>query len=332
LTKFERLFYTFPPVAFLIRKSKVIILPGFKGVPLYDVVQFFFKQINTVGLNERAAAISFNFLTAIPAATIFLCTLIPYLPFVSKEVTRQLLLFTSDLTPNRNTYLLVKDFLEDFLYKPRNSLLSVGFLVAVYYASNAMMGVIRTFDKSLHDKHKTNFFKKRWRAIRLTTIIVLLLLGVTLLLAGQGALLKWIIRHWHLREYRNLIYTIRWIPIIALFFYAIAMIYKYAPTIKIRWPLNTPGALLATTLMVLATWVFSIWVNDFSSYNKVYGSIGTILILMLLVYFNSLILLIGFELNVSINYLKAKADERKLKEANGLDKAAEIDNFKVENQ
>src|SRR5580698_3727680 len=99
-------------------KSKKIILPGFEGISLYEVVNFFVSQVKKVGLNDRARSISFSFLSAIPAATIFVCTLIPYLP-VSKEITRQLLFVTRDITPNQNTYLLVSNFLKDFLNKPR---------------------------------------------------------------------------------------------------------------------------------------------------------------------------------------------------------------------
>src|SRR5829696_8479088 len=104
-------------------KSKHIILPGFEGVPLYDVVMFFAAQMNKVGLNDRAAAVSFNFLMAIPAGTIFLCTLIPYMP-ISREITIELLDLTKLFAPNESTYGLVANFLNDFLNTPRSGLLS----------------------------------------------------------------------------------------------------------------------------------------------------------------------------------------------------------------
>ena len=96
---------------------------------------------------------------AIPAATIFLCTLIPYLP-VSKKLTRQLLLLTNEVTPNQNTFNLVSNFLNDFLNKPRGGLLSVGLIVALYYASNAMIGLMRTFNKSLHAYTAEEFYRE----------------------------------------------------------------------------------------------------------------------------------------------------------------------------
>ncbi len=106
------------------------------------MVVFFKNQVQKVGLNDRARSIAFSFLMAIPAATIFLCTLIPYLP-VSKKLTSQLLLLTKEITPNQNTYMLVSNFLNDFLTKQRGGLLSIGLVVALYYASNAMIGLMQ---------------------------------------------------------------------------------------------------------------------------------------------------------------------------------------------
>src|SRR5436190_14269902 len=121
----------------LISKSKKIILPGFDKVPLYDVIVFFFQQVKKVGFSERASSISFNFLMAIPSGVIFLFTLIPYLP-ISTQITDELLFLTKSFAPNQNTYILVKNFLDDFLNTPRSGLLSVGFVLSIYYASNAI--------------------------------------------------------------------------------------------------------------------------------------------------------------------------------------------------
>ena len=104
---------------------------------------------------------------------------------------------------------------------------------------------------------------------------------------------------------------IRFIIIVALFFYGISFMYKYAPAVKSKQKLNTPGSILATFLTVLLTFAFSYWVNKFGNYNKIYGSIGTIIILMVLIFLNSLVLLIGYELNVSIQSLKIIAANRK---------------------
>ena len=313
--KIERLIYDSAPFRFLVAKSKKIIFPGFDGVPLYDVAKFFLSQVQKVGLNDRARSVSFSFLTAIPATTIFLCTLIPYLP-IATEIKHQLLLITKDIAPNQNTYLLVKNFLEDFLDKPRVGLLSFGFLLAIFYSSNAMMGIMRSFNKSLIYNTKRNIFQNRWMAIKLTVLVIVFVMGSVIILVTQDELLKDLLKWIGIKNHsaRWLFKTLRWVIIIPLFYYTIAFIYKYAPAVKKRWNLSSPGTLLATILIIAITYLFSYWVNKFGTYNKVYGSIGTILILMILVYFNSLVLLIGYELNVSIHHLKVMADERKEKE------------------
>jgi membrane protein len=296
-------------------KSKHIILPGFQGVPLYDVVMFFIRQMNKVGINDRAAAISFNFLMAIPAGTIFLCTLIPYTP-ISTEITIELLDLAKMFTPDESTYGMIANFLNDFLNTPRSGLLSFGFVVAVYYASNAVMALMRSFNRSLHTFKERGYVNERWTAIKLTTVLITMLIVTVSLLVTQGELFQWLMETLEIenRFVRQLIYSVRWIIIILLILGSIGYVYKYAPAITKRWKLASPGAIFATVLVVLSTFAFSFYVNNFGSYNKIYGSIGTIMILMFLIYLNSLILLIGYELNVCIHSLKAVAEEREQEE------------------
>ena len=298
-------------VTYVRNKSKHILLPGFEGVPLYDVVIFFGKQMNKVGLNDRAASVSFNFLMAIPAGTIFLCTLIPYMP-ISTEITIELLDLAKMFTPDENTYGMIANFLNDFLNTPRSGLLSLGFAVAVYYASNAVMAIMRSFNMSLHSYKERGFVNERWTAIKLTSVLMAMLIVTISLLVTQGELFQYIMDTLAIenRFVKQLLYSVRWVIIILLILYSIGFIYKYAPAITKRWKLASPGAIFATFLVVLSTFAFSFYVNNFGSYNKIYGSIGTIMILMFLIYLNSLILLIGYELNVCIHSLKAVAEER----------------------
>jgi membrane protein len=311
MTKLERIILNTSVVRFLSNKSKQIVLPGFDGVPLYDVIVFFFSQVRKVGLTERAESVAFNFLMAIPAATIFLCTLIPYMP-VSKQITDELLALTKDIFRSGDTYEFAQNFLRDFLMTPRSGLLSVGFVLAVYYASNAMICIMRSFNKSLISANTKNFLHMRWMAVKLTTVLILLIIATIILLITEGKLAQMLF-DW--LDIKNkilifLILSIRWVVIIALFFYSVAITYKYAPAVHKRWRLSSPGAIFATFLLVVTNLAFSFWVNNFGTYNKVYGSIGTILIIMLLIYLNSLLLLIGYELNVSIHSIKALAEER----------------------
>lgn len=311
MIKLERIIRNFSVVRFLVNKSKHIVLPGFDGLPLYDVMIFFMSQVKRVGLNQRAEAVSFNFLMAIPAATIFLCTLIPYMPG-SKQLTDELLVLMRDIFRSRETYEMVSHFLQDFLMTPRSGLLSLGFVLAVYYASNSIIGIMYSFNRSLLSATKKNFIQMRWMAIKLTTVLILLIIATIILLITQGKLAQ-LLFNWLEIKSKVLIFlilSVRWLVIGALFFYSVAIIYKYAPAVHKRWRLSSPGAIFATLLLIATNFAFSFWVNHFSTYNKVYGSIGTILIIMLLIYFNSLLLLIGYELNVSIHSLKAMAEER----------------------
>jgi len=295
------------PANWLIRQSQKIRLPGFKGIPLYDVLKFFFQQVRKVGLTERTAAISFNFVMAIPPIIIFICTLIPYLP-ISEQFVHQLHGLIRDVVPGEKNNSALITFIDDFIKKPKNGLLSVGFLLAIFYSSNAVMGIMRAFDKNYIGFKKRNLINRRVTALRLTFILFILMLMSLLLLIMQSSVLKWIgLKNVMIRQ---IIGYARWIVIILLFLASVSFIYRHAPAVHKRWRLINPGVILATSLMLLFTVLFSYWVNHFSNYNKLYGSISTILILMLLIYFNSLVLLIGFELNVSINSIKHQADER----------------------
>ncbi len=315
MTKLERILWNSAPARSIVRRSKCSTLPGFQGLRLYDVAVYFTNQVRKVGLRERASAIAFQFLLAIPAATIFLCTLIPFMP-VSK-INDQLLSLARDFSPTENTYRVVEGFLNDFFRTTRGSLLSLGFFLAIFYASNGMMGVMRSFNKSLPQTRKKRFLGPRWMAIKLTTLVIFMVIVSAVLLITQGKISQ---RLFLLLEISDpttiwLIESARWIVIVCLLLYTVAFIYKYAPAITERWKLMSPGCILATVLIIVVTWLFSKWVTGFGNYNKVYGSIGTVLIIMMLIYINSLILLIGFELNVSIEAVKDIQEEREKRKA-----------------
>lgn len=314
LTQIRRVFITSLPVSFFIRKSKKIILPGFHGIPLFDVVSFFFMQIKKTSLNERAASIAFNLLMAIPPACIFLFTLIPFLPV--KGLLEELYELIRDVVPGEADNSAIIGFVKDFATRQRNDLLSFGFILSLFFSSNAMMGIMRSFNKMDYiGFSKRNPLHDRWVAIKLTLIVYLLIVLSVLALVSRGVVLTWLgIEN---PAVRTVIFNVRWVVIFLLFFYTISFIYRHAPAVHKKWRLINPGSILATFLMIAFTMLFSYWVVNFGNYNKLYGSIGTILILMLLIYFNSLVLLIGFELNVSISSLRKIAEQRKNSDAGG---------------
>jgi len=309
----ERKIIESKPIQFLIETSKKIILPGFEKLPLYDVLKFFIKQTQEIGLNERAASIAFNFLMAVPPFFIFIFTLLSNMPG-SKRLYDEVLIIVKTVMPDESTFLIIKDVMDDF-FLPGTGLLSFGLLLALYFSSNATLTIMRTFTKSmLHiEVEKRNFIELRWDAIKLTMLIVLLVFATIFILLTQTIVVNWLLDRIHIKDYfSDLILNIIQILIIfLLIFVAIGMIYRYAPNVQKKWKVRSPGAILATILVMAFTYLFSYWVNNIASYNKVYGSLGSILILMFLVFVNSLVLLIGFELNVSINSLKSIAAKRK---------------------
>lgn len=296
------------PLQFAKQKAKRIVIPGFQEVNLFQVLQFLFKQLNTIGLYDRASAISFNLIMALPAGFLFLFSIIPYFP-KSFKIKKQILSIFKDISPNTSTYRFIMDIINDLLSQ-HVGIFSFGFLLLLFYASNAMTGIIRSFDKSIM-QNKPFFLHQRMRALRLTLILMLLVFASLLVLIGQDQLTTLLREVFDIKRKAILPYwnVIRWTVIILLLFYGNAFIYKFAPHVKEKWPLLSPGAILSTALMLTTTLGFSYWVNNFGSYSKIYGSIGTVLVVMTLIYINALILLIGFELNVSIEVLKKEQDQ-----------------------
>lgn len=306
-----------PIIRYFVKISKRWRPPGFEGIALYDVIEFFFGKIKQVGLNQRASAISFNFIMAIPPACIFLFSLVPLMP-VADQFYHEVNSFIKDLSPNEETRKIVENVLDDFFRRPKNSLLSIGFITSLYFASNAVLGIIHSFNQSIHEKEKTGFLVYRWKAIKLTFIIMLVFIASMILLITQGAIFNWLLK---LLEIENnfikwLIIILRWVIIVGLFFYSIAFIYRHAPSVEKKWKLISPGSIVACFLIIGFTFLFSFWINNFATYN-IYGSIGTVLILMIYIDFISLVLLIGFEINVSIKMLKKLSDKRLQEEISG---------------
>jgi membrane protein len=313
MIKLNRIIIESKPVKTIVNWSKKLVLPGFEGIPLYDVLYFFFQQTQKIGLQERAASIAFNFLMAIPPLMIFIFTLLSYIPG-SKNLYQEILVLMRNIVPDDTTYSMIQKVLDDF-FKTGTGTLSFGLLLAVYFSSNATLTIMRTFRKSmLHiETEDRNFIEIRLSAIRLTLIIVFLILATIMIMLTQTIVLNWVTESLgisngfidFLFNLGNLLVTF------LLIFMAIGLIYRYAPHVQKKWKIKSPGAILATLLIIAFTFLFSYWVNNIASYNKIYGSLGSILILMFLVFVNSLVLLIGFELNVSINSLKSIASKRK---------------------
>ncbi|MER3463741.1 MAG: YihY/virulence factor BrkB family protein [Chitinophagaceae bacterium] len=297
---------TNPILKGVVDKSKHTALPGFGGFSLYEVWPLFLQQLRKTSLVERAAAISFNVVMAMPPTLIFVFTLIPYFPS-SKRFIKTLFGIIKDVIPGEKNNSVIIDFLNDFMSRPRTGLLSFGLLAAVFFSSNAMMGILRSFDKNYPGFKTRKGLQKRKTAIFLTLIVFALVFSCVLLLTLQGEFLRYIGIKKH--TVHLIITNIRWLIIVVLVYFTVSSIYRHGPSITKKWPYLTPGSVTATALMMIATFMFSFWVNHFANYNKLYGSISAIFILMSLIYVNALAVLLGFELNVTVSNIKSSNEE-----------------------
>ena len=290
--------------------SKTHSLPGFFKVPIYDVVVFLINESQRVTIVSRANAMAFSFFLALFPAIIFLFTVATMLPLYDTfehEINTYI-----DLIMPSNAGKQLQETIKS-LVKPNSSLLSVGFFLAIFFSSNGMLSMMRGFEKThLRAFHKRPAWKKRLIAIFLTFQVGVLLVASVLLIILGNTIITWVFDFAEVSRFAaNFILVFRWLVTLALFYFNIAMIYRYGPSLhkKLNW--FTPGATLATLLSIISSLGFSFYVESFNTYNKVYGSIGTIIVMMLWIQINCFILLVGFELNASI------AVNRDLKESHG---------------
>jgi membrane protein len=283
--------------------AKSVYIPGFRPLPLYTVVVFFIEEIQKTSLTNRAAALAYNFMLALFPAIIFLFTLIAYIPV--SHFQDDLLSVFQTVLPN-NAYSAFKSTIEDIIKNQNGKLLSVGFATALYFATNGVSNLMQAFNKSSLILETRTWLKRRAIALLLTVVIsISLLVAIVIMIAGQAVIgfIKHAL-HSHSDFWFYLIALSRWIIVLAIFFVSICILYRYGPSNKRKWKFINPGSILATSLAVLTSIGFTYYTNNFSSYNKVYGSIGTLIVVMIYLYLNSLILLIGFELNASVDLSK----------------------------
>jgi len=286
-------------VVAIINLSKKIVLPGFQKMPLYDVSIFFFKGMQKGALPMRASAVAFSFFLAIFPSIIFVFTLIPYIPIDNFQ--EKLLGLLEAFMPH-NAYEATKDTIMDIVTNQRGGLLSIGFLSALYFSTNGFNALITAFNNTYHEIETRTPFQQRLVSILLVIIATLLMTIAIGLIIGSEIALNLIFEKEQASYY--LIQIGRWIILFALFYSLISFTYFLGSSRKTRWKFASAGSMFATVLTVVTSVGFAYYVNNFGQYNKLYGSIGTLLVVLLWIYFNSLVMLIGFELNASIHQAK----------------------------
>jgi len=288
--------FKWQPVRFVFKKANKVAIPGLKGLSLYDVGKFFFREIITLRLQERTAAVTYNFLMALPPTFLFLFSLVPYLPL--KNVEQTILNVIKLLTPNQKIYLNVQGIFTGFMHKQHHDVLSFGIVLVLFFSSNGMMSLMRSFDKSLSLYKKRTGLQRRWTAIKLT----IMLIGVSIIALSVFIIQSKRLNSFVLKIFHNIV-AVKFLSVVFLIlvvFIAISLIYTYGPSLTHRFSFVSAGSVFATTASIIATSVFFFLVNHFINYNKVYGSIGTLIAFMVWVWLNTAIILLGYELNVNI--------------------------------
>lgn len=284
----------------ILKKAKRITFPGFDGMPLYNVMVFFWRSIVDGALTTRASAISFSFFMALFPTIIFLFTLIPYIPIDNFQ--NELFLLIKDMVP-ASAFSAIEETVQDILTQQRGGLLSLGFFMALIFSTNGLASLMSAFDSSLHTFERRTWIGQYLIAFVLMVILsTLITVAIGLITYGQYVI-NYMANNGYLKDHFTF-YTLifgKWMVIMILFFMANSFLYYLAPAKKTKWRFISAGSTLATILCLATLFGFSYYINRFGQYNKLYGSIGTLLVIMLLIYCISLILLVGFELNASIN-------------------------------
>lgn len=284
--------------------SKTHSLPGLKRIPLYNLVVFIRRETQDDAILTRANSMAFDFFLAIFPSIIVLFTLLAYTPLYENfdDVLGEAI---ERVMPGSAGQVLFNT-IEDIATRQRSGLLSFGFLLAIWFASNGMLSMMKGFEKDHHlTFRQRGGLESRLIAIQLTFLIGLVLVAAVVFVILGNTILSFVFEYVKVDFLtRFAVFSFRWIVVLLLFYTGFSTIYRYGAATRRRIPFFNPGSLLATFLSILISWGFSFYVDNFGSYNKVYGSIGTLIVLMVWLQLNCMILLIGFEVNAGVAVLR----------------------------
>ena len=282
-------------------RLKKVSIPGFEGIPVYDVILMFRKEIRNDAMSVRAAAISFNFILALFPTSIFIFTLIPYIPI--DGFSEALLGYMQEIMPP-TTFDTLEVTILDIINNRNGGWLSATFFLAFYFSINGIMNMMRAFDKANPTFRARNWFQKFFAAFKINILIMMqLFLVIFLIILSQEQLVNILktVGLWGEQQGAVLMHIIRVILTIFTFFNTIALIYYFAPAVKKKYRYFSVGASFATILLLIISYLFSFYVKYlFGQLNGLYGSLSSMIFIMVWVYMNAFVLLFGFELNNSI--------------------------------
>lgn len=270
---------------------------------VYDVSKIFLEQIRKDEINERAGAMAFSFTVAMFPLLLFLLNIIPYIGLFFKNVTTQnILMFINEFIPE-SIYQEAEATIMDIVSRPRQSLLSIGFFLALFLATNGVVSMMNAFNAVYRTKENRSFWQTRLIAVSIVTVLVLAICGaVVIMILGSSVL--YAISEWEIVSsnlYYYMLTAFRFIVLLSVFTVATAYIFRFAPAVHDKWKFFSVGSVTAGFLINFGFYLFSFYLNNFATYNRLYGSIGAMIAVMLWLFITSLIILVCFEINVSLD-------------------------------
>lgn len=290
-----------PVVQQVISLSKQISPWGFDGASLYEVTKFFICRMMEGEIQGRARSIAFSFFLALFPAVIFLFSLIPFIPV--DNLQEKLLTLLQDLMPPY-TYEASRQTIEDIITRQRHSFVSLSFLFTLYISSNGVLSMMEAFNSG--SEFKINAFRLRLRSVWLTVFLALLIILTIVLIITSEVTIYYLSNsiELHSRFPITAVVAGKWIMLLLLCFTAISCLYYFGSHKHEKFRFISAGSILATFLIVITSWGFNYFIANFGQYNKIYGSIGTLIIILVWINFNCQQLIIGYELNAAISKAK----------------------------
>ena len=293
-----------PVLNFLVLFGKKIKVPGLQGMSLYDVLEMYIIGIVEGALTTRAGGIAFSFFMAVFPFMLFILTLIPYIPIEGFQ--EGLFSFIKEILPPQ-TFEAVNVVLGDIINNQYGGLLSFGFLLSILLMTNGVNAIFGGFEYSYHITDVRNVFKSYFVSLGVSLLMSLfLIVTITTLILYQVALSKIDEQGWFNTSDLNLFYIGKNAVFLVMIFTIVSLLFRYGTKLGKEVKFFSAGAILTTVVSLCTFYLFGIYVVKFAQYNQLYGSIGTLLILMLFVWLNAIILLLGFELNASLHALRQR--------------------------
>lgn len=274
-------------------------IPGNKDVPLYDVASYLMAGIFNGKLWRASKGLAYSFLMAMPPLLIFMFTLIAYLPVAGLQ--DELLLQLSDVIPDK-IYEPISATINDVMTHRHSSLLSIGFALSIILAANAVHGMMMYF--SDRNGEVRPFPIRYGVCIGMVFLLYTAVIVMLILLLGYKTALNLLFRQGILSpgSFTHIAIAIgRWVIMIAVGLFTLMTIYYLIPAKKSRVGFFSPGPVFALALFLVLSWAFRIYLVNFNRYNLLYGSIGTLLLILLWMLLNSMVLMMGYEINVAIH-------------------------------